>query len=84
LGFDGVIEAMAIAKCESCGQPTGTKRTYVQTAKPLGYPQSALLCNASDCFNPAVLWLDRDEAGAYSKGERIFSPITGAVKIRVQ
>jgi hypothetical protein len=75
---------MAIAKCESCGQPTGNKRTYVQSARPRGYPESAVLCNASGCYKPASLWLDQDEASAYSRGERIFSPITGATKIQVQ
>ena len=75
---------MAIAKCESCGRPAGSKRQYVQPVKPLGFPDSAVLCNSSGCLKPALLWLDHDEVAQYQRGERIFTPITGAIKIRVQ
>ncbi len=74
---------MSIAKCEGCGHPQGSKRNYVQAVRPIGYPDSAALCNSSGCFKPAMIWLDEAEEREYSAGERIFMPITGAIKIRV-
>ena len=72
---------MAIAKCEQCGKPAGSKKNYTRAVKPMDYPTQAVLCNAAECLHPAVLWLDSEEDAAYGAGERVFNPITGAVKI---
>lgn len=75
---------MAIAKCVDHGQPLGTKRKYVKDVKPIGYPNPAVICNATNCEAPAMIWLDEDEARAYDNGQRLFfQALTGVLKIRV-
>ena len=74
---------MAMAKRETCGAPVGSKKRYEHSAKPVGYPNAAVICNASGCFSPGLIWLDADEWSAYQRGERYFAPITGALKIAV-
>lgn len=75
---------MAMAKCSNCGPAKGTKKSYDHSVQPLDYPNRAVICNATGCFEPALVWLDTDEWQAYSGGERYFSPITGAIKIGVE
>lgn len=75
---------MAIAKCEQQSPPMGIVRQYVRQVEPVGYPNTAVVCNASGCNNPALIWLDREEERDYNNSERIFNMITGAIKIAVR
>ncbi|MHB1006088.1 MAG: hypothetical protein ACYC3S_10670 [Chloroflexota bacterium] len=53
-------------------------------AKPVGYPNPAVVCNSSRCTRPAPLWLDSEEAWEYQNGVRLFNPVSQAVKMRVE
>jgi hypothetical protein len=62
---------MALCRClEIHGWPKGRTHDYVAYAKPVGYPQTALICGL--CDNPGVIWLNREEKAAYENGQRIF------------
>jgi hypothetical protein len=79
---------MAIARCEKCGKPTGasvkppgySKQPYF----PVGYPASGIVCGKPHCENDGLIWLKVDEVQAYRRGQRIFSILTQAAKVRVQ
>ncbi len=62
---------MSICRClEVHCWPRGRKQEYVAYVKPLGYPDTALVCGR--CDNPGVIWLTHDEKSAYEEGVRIF------------
>jgi hypothetical protein len=75
---------MFTARCQSCGQPAGTKNRYSHSVKPIGYPNEAVLCSTTGCSRPALVWLNDHYSAAYGGGERIFRPLGGKVAIRVQ
>jgi hypothetical protein len=62
---------MAIARCETCGRPKGTKLTYNHSHKPLS-PSSGIMCGAPSCNRPACIWLTNEEERAYVRGWRTF------------
>ena len=79
---------MALARCEQCGQPHGTKNVYSKVPYPTnGYPDSGLICGITGCSNPALVWLTELEEIAYREvSQRIFS-LTGGynhAKFKVQ
>jgi len=61
---------MALARCEMHGKPTGETGRYFQSAKPLDYPDSTLVCGRKQCVHIAVVWLDEDDAQNYASGQR--------------
>ncbi len=77
---------MAIVRCESCGlDQSKTKRNYVNKQfKPLGYPETALVCGRLTCRNAGLVWLEKHEYSKYKKGERIFRIPSYATKIKVE
>lgn len=78
------MDPMTRARCHSCGPPKGRVRNYVRSEKPLGYPNSAVICYMRNCENPALVWLDAVAAEAYDRGQRLFVLMGSAVKIRLQ
>jgi len=79
---------MALVRCERCGvQPAGRgpyTRNYVRHVPPVGHPNSGLVCGKPSCEQPGVIWLEEEEATAYTTGRRIFSLQTNTTKVRGQ
>jgi hypothetical protein len=75
---------MASVRCERCGRPRGTKRTYVGSARPIGYAETAVVGGRAGCDRPGLVWLDSQDQAAYERGERVFVVPNAAVKIRVE
>ncbi|MEM2941631.1 MAG: hypothetical protein QW304_08815 [Thermoproteota archaeon] len=76
---------MATVRCEKCGlKLSRAKRNYVAKVKPLGYPNTAVICGLSNCENPGIVWLENHEYEEYKKGHRIFRIPSFATKIRVE
>jgi hypothetical protein len=62
---------MALCRClGKHSPPKGRKNEYVGYAKPVGYPNSALVCGICDCVG--VIWMTKPEVDLYRMGERIF------------
>ena len=72
---------MAIMRCKRHA-PTGRTKSYVSSVKPVGYPDTALICGAVSCVQPAFIWLEHDEEASYARGERIFRSFTATMKVR--
>jgi hypothetical protein len=70
---------MALIRCnEHKPSPSATKYEYISTAKkPIGYPNTAVVCGKKGCLDPGLVWLDERETIAYEAGERIFSTRSG-------
>jgi hypothetical protein len=72
---------MALCRClEKHSQPKGRKNLYICYVKPVGHPNSGLICG--NCDNPGVIWLTKDEAQLYDKGQRIFEGPNQFVRMR--
>ena len=65
---------MALVRCLDHGRPDGRRGNEYSTEwrRPVGHPDSALICGRAGCRNPGVVWLLVDEERAYGVGERIF------------
>jgi hypothetical protein len=76
---------MAIARCETCGKPRANKPPeYAAVAyKPLGYPDTALVCGTKGCEKNAQVWLKEDEKRLYDHGQRVFDLRTNSAKVRL-
>ena len=62
---------MALCRClQTHAWPKGRIRKYIAYVKPVGYPNTSLICGL--CDNPGVIWLDRLEVSAYLNGQKIF------------
>ncbi len=76
---------MAIARCERCGRPRAIKPPDYSEApkRPVGYPDTALVCGTNGCDNNALVWLKKDEERLYQSGQRVFDLRTNSAKVRV-
>jgi hypothetical protein len=74
---------MAMVYCEDCGAPTGVRHRYVASAKPLGYPNEAVLCCRRGCHKPGLVWLNEEDKANYDVGERDIVIWGQSVKIKV-
>lgn len=72
---------MCIMRCDT-HPPFRARRSYVKAVEPIGYPETALICGSAHCENPALIWLETDEAHGYQAGERIFRSFTATMKVR--
>jgi hypothetical protein len=77
---------LAIVRCLDCGKPRAkTPPDYATTPRrPVGYPQSGVICGSKDCRKPALVWLKLDEDKLYQSGEHVFSFPTLAAKVAVE
>lgn len=78
---------MAIARCERCGMPSKNVKPpgyAAQPFRPVGHPNSGVVCGTPDCEEPAVVWLKKDEARRYEEGQRVFGIHTHTAKLRLQ
>lgn len=74
---------MAIMRCE-VHRPTGRSRDYVGSVRPVGFPNTALVCGSMRCESSALIWLESHELAAYEQGTRIFHSPTATTKVRAQ
>jgi hypothetical protein len=64
---------MAICRCLRLHSPPHERSgAHVGYVLPLGYPDAALVCGATGCTEPGVIWLQADEELQYKNGNRIF------------
>ena len=63
-------------------RPTGRTREYVAAVRPVGYPETALICSSVGCEEPGLIWLETSEKAAYDEGQRIFQSFTNTMKVR--
>ena len=79
---------MALVRCEQCGvKPAGRgqyKRTYVEHVRPVGHPQSGVVCGTPTCRRPGLIWLEKSELEEYKQGGRIFKLQTNTIKVQAQ
>jgi hypothetical protein len=61
---------MAVCRCETHA-PHGTKRRYIHSVRPVGYPDTAIICGSLSCFKPG-------------QGQRIFGAVTASLKMRAK
>jgi hypothetical protein len=78
---------MAIVRCQD--HPPQVKH-YALAVKPVGYPDTALVCGRGDSTHDEHAWvyLLPDEREAYEEGQRVFGlwgpdSDSGAAKVRV-
>jgi hypothetical protein len=74
---------MAIMRCDA-HEPKGRTRTYAGHVDPVGFPDTALVCGATGCTAPALIWLETEEKFAYDRGERVFNAFTDSMKVRAR
>ena len=73
---------MAIMRCE-VHQPKGRTKRYIAAVRPVGYPDTALICGSISCDAAALIWLEADEKTAYDRGQRVFNAFAGSMmKVR--
>ena len=79
---------MARVKCKLHGPPTGKTQSYSSTPyAPVGHPRSGMICGATSCLRPGLVWLTTVEEHEYRSGTRVFTvndgSDKGAPKLRV-
>ena len=72
---------MAIIRCQT-HTPTGRTRSYVALVRPVGYPETALVCGSVSCVALGLIWLEETEKLASDRAERMFNSFTATVKMR--
>ena len=76
---------MALVRCKECGKPKGRTRKYIREVKPIGYPDTALICGSAGCTNPGLVRLEAYEVKMYTdKKTRIFEPPSRTAQFKVQ
>jgi hypothetical protein len=75
---------MALARCENCGPPTGTKYTYTDHRAPVSHLNSGVVCGLSGCEHAPHLWLTTEEEQDYQRGQRVFKLPSSAAKVRIR
>jgi hypothetical protein len=67
---------MALARCEACGQPKGTKHRYPHHHTPTSISAIPRIpCGAPYCTHLASIWLTDAEEAEYRRGVRNFRVI---------
>ena len=72
---------MVLCRCLSHSPPK--RGDYLVYTKPLGYPNSSVICGIKECKNSAIVWLSSDELDEYKNGVRIFNGPTNFTKVKV-
>jgi hypothetical protein len=54
------------------------------SVRPVGYPDTAIICGSLSCLEPGLIWLEPDEAEAYNRGKRTFGAVTASMKMRAE
>ncbi len=72
---------MALLRCEG-HSPDGRTEPYVANVRPVGYPETGVICGRLGCEEPALVWLVASEWAAYDGGQRIFEVQSRTVKVR--
>lgn len=71
---------MALARCEACGRPKGTRCNYFHSY----VPDRRIVCGANRCTRLAnLLWLTDEEERNYLQGQRTFRVPGQAAEVQV-
>jgi len=73
---------MALVRCGHHGKPKGRTLTYIQSVKPIGWPDSAAICGTVSCERPGLIWLTELECKGYEKGVRVFGFNNNSMKVK--
>ncbi len=75
---------MAICRCkERHSNPKGRGKEYIIGIEPVGQLITSSICGRTNCENPGLIWLIKDEFDQYQNGTRIFSFSTNYSKVKV-
>ena len=75
---------MAMARCKlHLPENESAPHPYTAFARPIGYPETAVICGRRDCHSPAYLWLTRSEQVQHKAGLRVFMLRGDTAKVRV-
>ncbi|MFC1977491.1 hypothetical protein ACFLWS_04415 [Chloroflexota bacterium] len=61
---------MAMVCCEYHGASNGITHQYLACAKPVGYPNAAVLCCQGSCRRPGLAWLNEQGKVDYDSGQK--------------
>ena len=78
---------MALCRCnEEHANPQGREgNDYVIGVEPIGYPNTSSICGRTNCENPGLIWLTKEEYLHYQQNinNRIFSYANVTTKVKV-
>jgi len=73
---------MAIVRCNE--HPLKHARhTYLTSAEPVGYPDTAVICGRRGCDKAGLVLLNSRELDDYNNGQRIFQIHTNTAQVKV-
>lgn len=75
---------MALVRCDMHRRWRGIKHRYVGNVRPVGFPQTAVICGRPVCEEPGLVWLTQRELDAYQGGQRVFPIFTHSAKVKVE
>jgi len=76
---------MAIVRCENHPvDMSKAKHVYVKRGKPIGYPNTAVMCGVNGCMYPGLVWLTEHELINFNNGLRIFDVHTQTVHVKIE
>jgi hypothetical protein len=75
---------MALVRCEMHGRPRGRVRDYVGSVRPIGFPDTGVICGRHECEEPGLIWLEQHEMDAYLRGRRVFYGESSVMKARAE
>ena len=64
---------MAVARCDKHSKPQETRLRYAHVHQP--HPELRIVCGATLCTRPALIWLSDEEQERYLRGVRTFGVI---------
>ena len=73
--------SMAVARCETCGPPKGTRVEYLHPHLP--EQGTIIVCGAPTCLHTAMIWLTAAEQEDYNHGLRDFHVWQRCGKVRL-
>ncbi len=63
---------MALVRCEHHGRPKGRALTCARVIKPVGWPETAVICGGRGCGRDGLIWLTVAESEDFDHGRRVF------------
>jgi hypothetical protein len=76
---------MAIVRCDKhIINRRRAKNKYVRRVKPVGYPNTAVICGRKYCKRPGYVWLTDEDIKLIERGKDNLFPHFEMVKIKVQ
>ncbi len=74
------MSTTVLARCIDHIPTQGKNRPFY--ARPVGYPNTGVICGLLDCDRPAVIYMEAADATAYKNGKRVFRYDSATSKVR--